>query len=156
MVTGRPPRDLPALRGEIGKTLELPRRLKLYREAVRAAPRPDEHRHVPGMDRRLAQIIDACLESDSARRLRDGGAIVDALNRRAAPGACVRSLLFGLLVPALILAAASVLAITTGRRALQRAEDALDQPSSGGHPDACPAGRQRYRDAYRLPSRSAR
>jgi serine/threonine protein kinase len=125
LVTGKPPRDDPALRAEIGKTPELPRRLRIYRDAVRTAPKPDGHRRLPGMDRRLALIIDDCLESDPARRLRDGGAIVDALNRRARARRLRPVFFFGLLVPTLMLLATAVLALSTGRSALHRAEDAL-------------------------------
>jgi hypothetical protein len=125
MVSGKAPGDNPSLRATIGATPELPRRLKLYRDAVRTSARPSEHWTVPGMDRRLARIIDLCLECDPARRLRDGGAVVDALARRTRARRLRPVFFFGLLVPMLMVVAAAVLAWTAGRSAMQRAERAL-------------------------------
>jgi hypothetical protein len=82
MVTGRPPHETPRLREELAGTGDLPDRLRRYRELVKNGPRPQEHRRVPGMDRRFAEIIDRCLEPDPARRLRDAGAVLTALARR--------------------------------------------------------------------------
>src|SRR5439155_11562166 len=58
MLTGQPPREDPRLREELARTEELSHRLLRYREWVRAAPKPQGHRRVPGMDRRLAEVID--------------------------------------------------------------------------------------------------
>jgi hypothetical protein len=49
---------------------------------VAKAPKPDQHRRVAGMDRRLADILDRCLEVDPERRLHDAGAVLEALARR--------------------------------------------------------------------------
>src|SRR5207244_4262138 len=106
-------------------TPELPRRLKVYREAVRAAPLPAGHRNLHGMDRRLAAILDQCLETDPERRLRDGGAVVEALNRRTRARRQQPVLLFGLLAPLLLLVITAVAAMVMGRSALREAEEAL-------------------------------
>jgi hypothetical protein len=82
LVTGRPPHEDPRLRQELAGADDLPHRLRRYRELVQQAPRPQGHRRVPGMDRRLAEIVDRCLEADPARRLRDAGAVLAALARR--------------------------------------------------------------------------
>ncbi len=82
MLTGHPPRESPEARAELAATTNLPERLRRYRACVERAPRPGEHRHVPGMDRRLADILDRCLEVDPGERLHDAGAVLAALARR--------------------------------------------------------------------------
>ena len=125
MVTGRPPRENPSLRHLIGTTPTLPDRLQLYRESVRSIATPREYRSLPGMDRRLTQLIDQCLEPDPAKRIRDGGAVVEALNRRARARRQRPVFLFGLLAPLLLLLVAAGAAIVMGRSALSDAEEAL-------------------------------
>ncbi len=125
MVTGKPPRDNPSLRDALGHTPTLAPRLRMYRVAVKEAPKPEEHRRLPNMDRRLAQIIDQCLESDPKNRLRDGGAIVEALNRRVRARRYWPVFLFGLLAPLLLLLLMAAAAVGLGRSALNEAEDAL-------------------------------
>src|SRR5262249_55467508 len=127
MVTGKPPRENPVLRAQLTHTPELATRLKLYREWVRSAPVPDEHRHLPGMDRRLADMIDGCLAVEPKNRLRDGGAVVEALNRRVRARRQRPVLVFGFLVPLLLLLVSAVAAITFGRGAFEAAESALVQ-----------------------------
>lgn len=82
LLTGEPPRKNPDLCDALEQTVELSRRLRVYREGIPKAPKPVEHRRLRGMDRALADVLDRCLEIDPARRLRDAGAVLDALRRR--------------------------------------------------------------------------
>lgn len=109
MLTGKPPREDPVLRDELARTVELPHRLRRYREAIHRQPRPIAHRRVRGMDRALAEIIDRCLDLDPARRYRDAGAVLDALDRRKQARRRRPILIFGAGVTALM-----VLMMATG------------------------------------------
>jgi hypothetical protein len=82
MLTGHPPRESGAARAALADAPDLGERLRRYREGVYRAPRVEGHRRLPGMDRRLAEIIDRCLEVDPERRLHDAGAVLTALSRR--------------------------------------------------------------------------
>jgi hypothetical protein len=82
LLTGEPPRKDAALSDELRRTEKLHHRLKIYRERIRTLPPPAKHRHVRSMDRMLADVIDRCLELDPEKRLRDAGAVLDALETR--------------------------------------------------------------------------
>jgi hypothetical protein len=125
MVTGRPPYDDARFRDELGKTMELSLRLRRYREWIRHAPRPEAHRRAPGVDRRLADIIDRCLEADPARRLPDAAAVLAALNRRERQLRQRPLLVFGFvaqLVLFLVMAGLAAWAIESG---IAQSQDAL-------------------------------
>jgi serine/threonine protein kinase len=82
MVTGRAPRHDSSTEKVLKELPDTASRLTCYRQCIADAPRPQDHRRAPGVDRDLALIVDRCLEADPARRLRDAGAILDALKRR--------------------------------------------------------------------------
>lgn len=104
MVTGHPPRQSPGIRDELANTAELSHRLKRYREWVKKAP-PTEHRKVSGMDRELADIIDRCLEINPEKRLRDAGAILDALAQREWKKKQKPLIAYGFIAPLLLVVA---------------------------------------------------
>jgi eukaryotic-like serine/threonine-protein kinase len=81
MVCGTPPRFDPALQVELQGTANLASRLRRYREVVTAAPRPDGHRRVRGMDSGLAAIIDRCLDINPGRRPPNAAAVFDLIRR---------------------------------------------------------------------------
>src|SRR5262249_20923922 len=83
LLLGRPPRADLTLRRELEGTAELPHRLRRYRDSVRRLPLSRAHRHVKGMDRALAQILERCLDVNPDQRFRDAGAVLEALDRRA-------------------------------------------------------------------------
>ena len=82
MLTGEPPRKDVHLSGELKNTAELDHRLRRYREGIAHTQKPTAHRRVPGVDHRLAHIIDASLELDPKKRLPSAEAILQALQRR--------------------------------------------------------------------------
>ena len=125
MLTGQPPRSDPDIRDRLANAAGLSQRLELYRACLQAAPPPCAHRHVKGVDRHLAAIIDRCLEIDPAKRLHDAGAVLAELERRQRILRNRPVLLFGLLAPLfllLVLAGVGRLALTHG---LERSESAL-------------------------------
>jgi serine/threonine protein kinase len=125
MVTGKRPREDSHVRDELAGTVHLAHRLFRYRECVRAAPEPTEHRRAPGMDGPLAEVIDRCLELDPERRLRDAGAVLDALRRRERRLRQRPVLLFGLLAPLLLLLVMAGCAYLIARDAIQESEKTL-------------------------------
>jgi serine/threonine protein kinase len=82
MLTGQPPRRDAQLSEELKRTVQLHHRLKIYRDRIRSMPTPTAHGKMPGMDRMLTQIVDRCLELNPAKRFRDAGAVIDALETR--------------------------------------------------------------------------
>ncbi len=95
----------PAARGpkaplaEIKGTANLAHRLQRLSRLGPPAPAPREHRQVRGIDRLLVAIIDRCLETDPSRRLRDAGAVLEALERRRRTLRQRAMLGFGLIAP---------------------------------------------------------
>jgi hypothetical protein len=119
MLTGGPPRLDEAFRQELAGTANLSHRLARYREGLPRAPRPVGHRCVPGMDRDLAEIIDRCLDTDPARRLRDAGAVLEALKRRSRRRRYRPLFVFALVAPLLLLGPMALDAHRAGQRAVQ-------------------------------------
>ena len=82
MLCGTPPHRTPENEQRIRESADLEERLAAYRRIVRESPRPDAHRKVSGVDRRLAEIVDRCLEVDPAKRFPNAQAVLDALEQR--------------------------------------------------------------------------
>jgi hypothetical protein len=125
MVTGRPPHEDARFRNEVGNTLELSHRLRRYRDWIQQAPRPVAHRSVPGVDRRLSEVIDRCLEVDPARRPPDASAVLTALQRRERQLRQRPLLVFGFVAQVLlflVMAGIAAWAIETG---IAQSQDAL-------------------------------
>jgi serine/threonine protein kinase len=82
VLTGHPPRRTPELVERIKKApRQLAAKMAVYRDGIRAAPRPDGHRALT--DPVLAKIIDRCLHLRPERRPADAGALVALLDARA-------------------------------------------------------------------------
>jgi eukaryotic-like serine/threonine-protein kinase len=127
MLTGRPPRESAEARAALARAGNLDERLRCYRDWVRRAPRPEEHRRLPGMDRRLAEIIDRCLEIDPGRRLHDAGAVLAALARRERQRRQRPLLVFGFVAQVLLFLLMGGAAVWAAARGVQRSEQALVQ-----------------------------
>jgi hypothetical protein len=125
MVTGRPPREGASIKDQLAATVHLPTRLQRYREYVQKAPPPIAHRVVPGMDRRLAEIIDRCLAVEPSRRWHDAGAVLAALERRDRSRRQRPLLLFGLLAPLFLLILMAAGAYFGSKAALRQSALAL-------------------------------
>jgi hypothetical protein len=126
MLTGEVPRHDPVVVERLLQPgLNLTERLRIYREHVQYAPHPKGHRQVPGVDRWLVEIVDRSIDADPARRYRDAGDLLEALNERERQIKQQRVLFFGLLAPMLVLVAMAVAAFLFARGALGREQDAL-------------------------------
>ncbi|AGA29072.1 serine/threonine protein kinase [Singulisphaera acidiphila] len=125
MLTGHPPREDPKLRAEIKGTADLSHRLRRYRDWVEQAPVPREHRRVKGIDRLLVAIIDRCLETDPARRLRDAGAVLEALERRRRTLRQRAMLGFGLIAPVVLMLTMAAFTLSGANRAILASQNEM-------------------------------
>jgi hypothetical protein len=126
MLAGSPPRETDSLKQELGNTQLLSHRLHRYRESIHRARRPDGHRRLPGMDLELVRILDRCLELDPAKRYRDAGQVLDALDRRERKLRQRPMLLFAGLVPLILLMVMTALGLWMLNRSFQKAQKALE------------------------------
>jgi len=111
MLTGHPP-----FRDDVGVTElqqapHLEERLRRYRLGIAKAPRPTAHLKVPGVDRRLAEIIDRCLAVSPEKRYPNVQGVVEALDNRALRHARRPLLVLGAMMPLLFLAVVALFAI---------------------------------------------
>jgi eukaryotic-like serine/threonine-protein kinase len=105
MLVGRPPYRTDDASTRLDSETSLPKRLDAYRELIAASPRPDAHRKVPCVDKKLAEIVDRCLHRDPARRYPNTQVVLDALEAREEARAKRPLILLGFLGPLLFLLA---------------------------------------------------
>lgn len=82
MLTGAPPHRDDKVIKKLDVAGGLEDRLLTYRNAIRHAPTPTEHRKVPGVDKPLAEIIDNCLQPEPKLRYPNVQAVLDDLQVR--------------------------------------------------------------------------
>ncbi|MBW3538643.1 MAG: protein kinase [Planctomycetes bacterium] len=105
MLTGEAPGRTPEIEQQIHEASSLPEKLATYRRVLRESPRPAGHCRVSGVDRRLAEIVDRCLEIEPSRRFPNAQAVLDALELRDRHRARRPMILLGIVGPALLLLA---------------------------------------------------
>lgn len=125
MVTGALPYAADRIAGSMSSSEPIDERLRRYREFLRSAPAPTGHRHVPGVDRALAEIIDGCLQVDPKRRYRNVQQVLSALEARETKRRQRSFLLLGLLGPALVVCVMGVIAAFLFQRTLATAQREL-------------------------------
>ena len=125
MVVGKAPHQTSELLAEISSHDTLQSRLESYRQALKTAPKPVEHRHAPGMDAALATIIDRCLALNPKHRYSNVQAVLDALRQRETRRAQRPMLLLGALGPAAVVLVMAAISILLFRNILSTAERQL-------------------------------
>jgi hypothetical protein len=103
MLTGAPPYRSAETETLIRSARTLDARLAKYREVIAQSPRPDSHRRAPGVDRRLAAIVDGCLQVDPRKRYPNAQVVVDLLDERDEVRAKRPLIALGFLGPLLLL-----------------------------------------------------
>jgi len=103
MLCGQPPYRTPEIEEAIRSAPTLDEKLAVYRERIRNSPRPTGLRSVPGVDRRLAEIVDRCLQTDSQRRYPNAQAVLDVLVLRDRSRARRPLISLGIVGPSLLL-----------------------------------------------------
>src|SRR5262249_36800483 len=127
MLTGQPPRADAEVHRQLRSTASLSHRLDRYREWIQRAPAPTAHRQHRGMDNELATILDRCLATDPAQRLRDAGTVLEALKRRKQHRRQRPILVFGLLAPLLLLLASVGPIVWAGAASIDQSQSALTE-----------------------------
>jgi hypothetical protein len=122
MLTGSPPHHSPQVEARIRSAETLEERLAAYRGVIAASPRPDGHRKRNGVDKRLAEIIDGCLETDPAKRIANAQIVYDRLEQRDKSRARRPLIVLGFLGPILFLLAMFWIARTAVPNAVATAE----------------------------------
>ncbi len=125
MVTGAPPYCTPEAQARLQAARPLARRLEVYREIVLSSPRPEAHRSTPGVDHRLAQIIDGCLQRDPGLRLANVQIVLDLLQARERARARRPLIALGFLGPILFLTVMYWIAEAAVPRIVAAAEENL-------------------------------
>lgn len=82
MLCGKAPYRTPENELLIRKLDSLEAKLEAYRDLIRNSPRPAEHRKVSGVDRRLVEIVDRCLETDPKKRYPNAQAVLTNMLQR--------------------------------------------------------------------------
>jgi serine/threonine protein kinase len=121
MLCGHPPYRTPEAEQQIHAAEPLPERLAAYRRLLRTQPKPSEHRHISGVDRRLAEIVDRCLEVDPAKRFPNAQAVLDALERRERYRSKRPMVVLGIIGPLLLLLAMTPIVANAMRNAVESA-----------------------------------
>lgn len=125
MLTGAPPHRTAQSEERLQRAGDLEERLQAYRQLIADSPLPDRHRRVPGVDRRLAEVIDGCLQPDAGRRFANAQIVLDQLEQRDLARARRPLIWLGLLGPFLLLLALSWIASRAIPSAVTHAEHTL-------------------------------
>lgn len=105
LLTGSPPHRTEATQKQLEATGTLDERLKIYQKIITSGSIPGGHRKVKGIDRRLADIIDRCLNPVASQRFPNAQGIRDALDDRDRIKSLRPLLLLGVLAPVLLMGA---------------------------------------------------
>jgi hypothetical protein len=108
-------------------------RLSTYRDHLRKAPRPTAHHR--RADRRLAAVIDRCLELDPEKRFRDAGAVLDALKNRERARRRAPVLIVGALATVVCVVVALMLGRHYRRELVHREEQNVVSQVAAGQKD---------------------
>ncbi len=125
MLTGAPPHRSDALQQRLQNAADLQSRLDIYREAVLQAAPPTTHRRMPGVDRRLAEIVDTCLALAPEERYPNAQAVFEALQARTRQRARRPLLLSGLIVPLFLIISVVPILVNAFADNLRDAEEQL-------------------------------
>ena len=127
MITGTAPHREGELLEQIDTEGSLPKRLVKYRESIVAAGPPGGHRKVRGVDRRLASIIETCLQGDPQRRYATVQQVIDAIDERSSAKARRPLILLGIVGPLLLLGASLLFVSRTIRETGRQFTTALTE-----------------------------
>lgn len=132
MLTGEPPYRTEETERQLRSVGKLEDRLHLYQKLINESPRPNAHREVKGVDKRLAAIIDGCLKPDPQLRLPSVHAVLDKLQRRTTARSRRPLIAVGFLGPILFMLAMFWIARVTFRNARTAAETSLINQALAG------------------------
>ncbi|MCA9011838.1 MAG: protein kinase [Planctomycetaceae bacterium] len=105
LLTGSPPHRSEATQRQLEAADTLDERLKLYQKIICSNGPPVSHRKIKGVDGRLADIVDRCLNPIPSNRFPSAQGVRDALDERARIKSLRPLLLLGVLAPVLLMGA---------------------------------------------------
>lgn len=123
LICGTPPHRTSENEARIEATVSLEERLAAYGQLVRDGANPSLHLRVRGVDRRLTEIVDHCLEPDPDKRFANAQAVVDALEQREQARSFRPLLALGGLGPVLLMLALGLFYLASMRDAVRSAAD---------------------------------
>ena len=124
---GDAPYRNPANESRLNAAGSLEERLLAYRNLIRDCPRPQKHRHLPGVDNQLADIVDRCLEVEPERRFENAQAVMKALEKRVRDRSRRPLIALGVLAPVLLLLTMIPIAVQAMNNAVRLAESNLSR-----------------------------
>ncbi|MBT6156471.1 MAG: protein kinase [Planctomycetaceae bacterium] len=127
MLSGAPPFRTPENDELVRAASNLEERLAVYRKVLQDGEYPASLRKIPGVDRRLAEIIERCLQIDPQKRYPNAQAVLDELELRDRQRAKRPLLALGIIGPGLLLAATAPFIYEAMSSALKAAEGNLTQ-----------------------------
>ena len=125
MLTGSAPGRIAGYEGQLQQAGTTENRLAAYRQLLQSSPPPSAHRGLPGVDKRLAEIVDRCLDRDPVKRLANAQIVLDLLDQRDRARSRRPLLLLALLGPLLFLGAMYWMAESAFPGIVSKAEDNL-------------------------------
>jgi hypothetical protein len=129
MLTGELPYRTPEAVADIQEATRLEDRLRRYRHFIQQAPRPTAHRKVPGVDARLAEVVERCLAVKPEKRFANPQAVLHALDSRAMQRARRPLLILGAVGPALLVLVVALFALRGLDTAVTESDQALGRKS---------------------------
>ena len=127
LLVGAPPHRHDDAVSRIDAAADLEQRLARYRQMLRTAPPPAEHRRVPGVDRALAEIVDRCLACHPEDRFANVQEVLDALAARDRNRARLPLVVLGFVGPLLVLLVTALFSYRGYVRAVDNAERGYSQ-----------------------------
>jgi len=121
LLCGAPPHRTPEAEQRLELASSLEERLAAYRQLVREGAKPSAHRRQLGVDRRLAEIVDRCLEPDPTKRFANATAVLDAIGQRERVRSFRPLLALGGLGPVLLMVALGMFYLDSMRDAVDSA-----------------------------------
>lgn len=132
MITGQPPLYTPENVERIKQAESLTDRLSVYQQIIKESDRPDEHHRFPGVDKRLVEVIDGCLEREPNRRIRNVQLVLEQLQRREQARQQRPLIFLGFLGPLLLLVSMFWIVRIVVPQAIEAATDTLVSRSLAG------------------------
>ncbi|MCH7987815.1 MAG: protein kinase, partial [Planctomycetes bacterium] len=127
LLCGEPPHRSPENERLISATETLTERLSTYRRILEQNIQPSKHRKKSGVDRRLADVVDRCLQTDPKKRFPNAQAVLDELEAREKQRSRRPLVALGVVVPLLLLAFMAPLASSAMQGAFDTAQKILAQ-----------------------------
>jgi serine/threonine protein kinase len=125
MLCGKAPFRTPENEQRIHSTETLKDRLAVYRRILKQSPQPDLHRKMTGVDKRLADIVDRCLQIDPQKRYPNAQVVLDMLDLRDRQRSRRPLLALGVVGPVLLLGAMAFFFTNATQSAVQTTRDKL-------------------------------